>query len=242
MIVIDDINEFMDYFNSVSDLNAFVMKSIQRNIQIFALIRRPFSLTSTLMDQFHRKLIFSRINDAEAMSLFHQRRENARVELESQAYTIMEEKIVVVQMGTLNPQQKMKRQLQTVDYLPDRLISSNEAGLIGVCVRTLEIVYLQDNKQFIVTGTQESRIKEYCKLMKLECEIRPTQTRSRSAFWSCRAPRALPPPESVSWASSSRSKETAAAGSCGRATATTTRRAANGWFRSTWIRASGMWM
>ena len=59
VIVIDDINEFMDYFNSVSDLNAFVMKSIQRNIQIFALIRRPFSLASTLMDQFHRKLIFS---------------------------------------------------------------------------------------------------------------------------------------------------------------------------------------
>ena len=147
------------------------MKSIQRNIQIFALIRRPFSLASTLMDQFHRKLIFSRINDAEAMSLFHQRRENARVELESQAYTIMEEKIVVVQMGTLNPQQKMKRQLQTVDYLPDRLISSNETGLIGVCVRTLEKVYLQDNKQFIVTGTKEYRIKEYCKLMKLECEM-----------------------------------------------------------------------
>lgn len=171
VIVIDDINEFMDYFNSVSDLNAFVMKSIQRNIQIFALIRRPFSLASTLMEQFHRKLIFSRINDVEAMSLFHQRRENARVELESQAYTIMEEKIVVVQMGTLNPQQKMKRQLQTVDYLPDRLISSNETGLIGVCVRTLEKVYLQDTKQFIVTGTQEYRIKDYCKLMKLECEM-----------------------------------------------------------------------
>ena len=65
----------------------------------------------------------------------------------------------------------MKRQLQTVDYLPDRLISSNETGLIGVCVRTLEKVYLQDNKQFIVTGTQEYRIKEYCKLMKLECEM-----------------------------------------------------------------------
>ncbi len=171
VIVIDDINEFMDYFESVSELNAFVMKSIQRNIQIFALIRRPFSLVSTLMDQFHRKLIFSRINDTEAMSLFHQRRENARIELESQAYTMMDEKIVVVQMGTLNQQQKMKRQLQTVDYLPDRLISSGETGLVGVCVRTLEKVYLQDDKHFIVTGTQKNRIKEYCRMMELECEM-----------------------------------------------------------------------
>ena len=172
VIVIDDINEFLDYFDSVSHLCAFMMKSLQRNIQVFALIRRPFSLASSLMDQFHRKLIFSRINDAEAMNLFHQRRENARIELETQSYTMLDEKLVVLQMGTLNQQHKLKRQLHTVDYLPERLISSGETGLIGICVRTLEKVVMQDNEQFIVTGTQINRIKEYCELMELECEMR----------------------------------------------------------------------
>lgn len=171
VIVIDDINEFLDYFDSVSHLCAFMMKALKRNIQIFALIRRPFSLASALMDQFHRKLIFSRINDAEAMNLFHQRRENARIELETQAYTILNEKLVVLQMGMLNQQHKMKRQLQTVDYLPERLISSGERDLIGVCVRTLKKVVVQDIEQFIVTGTQINRIREYCELMKLECEM-----------------------------------------------------------------------
>ena len=123
------------------------------------------------MDQFHRKLIFSRINDAEAMNLFHQRRENARIELETQAYTILNEKLVVLQMGMLNQQHKMKRQLQTVDYLPERLISSGERDLIGVCVRTLKKVVVQDIEQFIVTGTQINRIREYCELMKLACEM-----------------------------------------------------------------------
>ena len=132
------------------------------------------------MDQFHRKLIFSRINDAEAMNLFHQRRENARIELETQAYTMLDEKLVVLQMGTLNQQHKLKRQLQTVDYLPERLISSGETGLIGICVRTLEKVVMQDNEQFIVTGTQINRIKEYCELMELECEMRDVYDRKRT--------------------------------------------------------------
>ena len=171
VLVIDDLHEFMEWFDSVSSLSSFVMKAMQRNIQIFALIRHPFSISSSLLDQFHRKLIFSRIHDSESMSLFHQRRENARVQQDMQAYTLMDEKVVMLQMGYFDKTLKLKRQLETIEYLPDVLVAPFKANLIGVCVRTLKRITVNDLSQLVVTGTQKNRIKEYCGRMNLECEI-----------------------------------------------------------------------
>ena len=124
------------------------------------------------MKQFGMKLIFSDLNDAEAMALFHCRRENARVQLSSQAYVLLEEKLTVLQWSILPKSLKMKRSLQKVDYLSARERKpAHVKNVLGRSIRTLEFVAIHDLKELVVCGMQKSTVVAYCQKMNLVCEM-----------------------------------------------------------------------
>ncbi|MBQ4343638.1 MAG: hypothetical protein IJC38_07105 [Erysipelotrichaceae bacterium] len=169
VVLIDDLNEFSEFFSSASAVSSFLFKAVQRKIQVIALSRKPFNHSQTMMEQFDMKAVFADLKDNETLQLFHLRRENSRIALKSQGYTTVNEKLCVVQLGVLSSQLKEKTQLMQVNYLPERMKKPVECnGLLGVQIETLQQVTVSKEDDLIVTGNSLSQIKKYCDLMNLD--------------------------------------------------------------------------
>lgn len=166
IILIDDLVEFMEYFESISQLNSFLFKAVQRKIQCICLLRSPFSVSGLLLDQFATKVIFGDINDSESMNLFHVRRENNRIASLSQGYTLIHEKLCVLQLEALPDSIKECAELKTIKYLPE-IVSrpKSETFFVGVSMKTLEHVQLENDSSLILTGMNIHEIKEYSMLL-----------------------------------------------------------------------------
>ena len=172
VVVVDDLNEFVDCFESPAACRTFLLKASSRNIQLFALIRKPFSAANTLIEQFGMKVMFCFLNDAEAMALFHCRRENARIQLPSQAYVLIDEKLTVLQWSVLSKSLKMKRSLQKVDFLAGiQKRPSHIKNVLAKSIKTLELVIINDLCELVVCGMQKSSVELYCQKMDLKCEM-----------------------------------------------------------------------
>lgn len=172
VLLIDDLSEFSEYFSSVSSLTAFLFKAVQRKIQVIALARKPFNVSQTVLDQFETKLLFADVNDTETLQLFHYRRENCRIALKSQAYTIVNEKLCVLQLGYLSSQLKENKQPLQVPYLPERIKKPDDTGTcLGISFNSLTQIQIQQGEALIVTGNSKVHIQKYCQLMNLEAKM-----------------------------------------------------------------------
>ncbi len=172
VLLLDDLSEFSEFFSSVSQFGSFLFKAVQRKIQVIALSRKPFNFSQTIMDQFEMKLIFSDLNDSETMQMFHLRRENCRIALKSQAYTAVNEKLCIVQLGFLSSHLKEIVQPLQIDYLEEHIKKPDDHEmLLGISVKSLNQVRIHEEETLIATGYSFVQIKKYCALMNLNAQM-----------------------------------------------------------------------
>lgn len=161
IVLIDDLSEFLDYFENASVLHGLMMKAASRQIQFIALSRAPASLSHLLLEQFRCKVVFCDLNDSDAMTLFKVRRDTNRIASRSQGYTLYQEKLCVVQLESLSDKIQENTALSTVAYMPEVLNCTLEKT-VGMSYETLDFI---DANELIVTGMNFSDCQEYSKLL-----------------------------------------------------------------------------